>query len=504
MAGKNSSGVVLAILDGWGLSDNIVGNAIAQARTLHFDELWNKFPHAQLECSGESVGLPVGQMGTSEVNHLTIGVGRVIFQDLVRINNAIKDNTFYQNPAFLDICKKVRSAHSSLHIMGLVSDGGVHSHIDHLFALLTLAKRQKLKRVYIHVFTDGRDTPPKSALADIEKLEGYIKKLGIGEIATVSGRYFAMDRDNNWERTDKTMSLLSSRTGKQHSTALKLIQDMYINDVTDEFIAPSLIRVKSEKHAILNSDDGVVFFNFRSDRPRQLMQRLLHVGQELSIVTMTRYHPEYPVEIAFAPVAMESSLGEILGESGIKQIRITETEKFAHLSYFLNCKVESPYDGEDRKMYNSHSDISTHDQKPEMRTPDIAQSVVKAIRSHSHSVIFTNICNCDMVGHTGNIPATIAGVEATDIAVGAIAVAALKHDYAVIVTADHGNAEEMIDKDTGQLLTSHTTNPVPFILVSNKYKKLTKKKGSLIDIAPTILTLLGLRVPSIMTGKSFV
>lgn len=505
MGGKKHNGVVLIVMDGWGLSDKKIGNAIAQAQKPNYDRLWSTFPHAVLESSGESVGLPVGQMGTSEVNHLTIGAGRVIYQDLVRINKAIKDGTFYQLPSLITACENVKKTHGSLHIIGLVSDGGVHSHVNHLYALLKLVKRRKIPRVYIHIITDGRDTAPTSALAEIQKLEAYCKEIGVGEIATVSGRYFAMDRDHNWERTDKALSVLTSRKGELYPSSAELIQDMYVKGITDEFIPPSLVAVSSEKHAMLSEGDGVIMFNFRTDRPRQIVERILQRGvPNLTIATLTRYNPNYPVLVAFEPIELRDCLGEVLSRSGIRQIRITETEKFAHLSYFLNCKQEDPFPGEDRTMYDSYSDIPTHDLRPEMRTPDITHDVVKQIRGKHHRVIFTNICNGDMVGHTGNIPATIKGVEAVDRALGKITEAALTHGYVVLITADHGNAEEMIDEETGQMLTSHSTNPVPFILVSKHYKSIKTDRGLLTDIAPTMLTILGLEIPSVMTGKSFV
>lgn len=501
----SSQRVILIILDGWGLRDSDVGNAIRQAKTPNFEKLWHTYPHAVLQASGEAVGLPEGQMGTSEVNHMTIGAGRVIFQDLVRINKSIEDKSFFRNKAIITAFNHVKKHGSTLHIKGLISPGGVHSHQEHVYALLKAAKLYGIKKVYIHVFTDGRDTLPKSAIKYVQDLQEFIDDLGIGKIASISGRYYAMDRDHNWERTDKTFEVLIKGKGKKYENVRQAIEDAYKKGITDEFIEPSLIEVGPGEEGTISSNDAVVFVNFRNDRPRQLVERFLKKGpRNLEYVTMTQYNPDYQVKVAFPPIEVKNSLGEVISKAGLKQLRITETEKFAHLTFFMNCKREEAFEGEDRVMLDSYSDVKTHDQRPEMRTPDITREIIQDIQVQGHEIIFTNLCNGDMVGHTGNLKATIVGVETVDKAIGEIVRKGLRYGFNLIVTADHGNAEEMIDEETGEIKTAHTTNPVPFILVSKKWKKINRDQGSLQDIAPTILKLLGLKKPKEMTGKSFI
>ncbi len=499
------SKVVCVILDGWGLSSNEAGNAIKKAETYNFDNLWHKYPRAVLQSAGEAVGLPKGQMGTSEVNHMTIGAGRVIFQDLVRINKSIKNQSFFNNKAIISAFKHVKENNSILHIKGLISPGGVHSHQEHVYALLKGAKMYGIEDIYIHVFTDGRDVPPQSAKRYIRELEERIKEIGVGKIASISGRYYAMDRNKNWERTDKSFEVLTRGNGKVYKTVEQAVDAAYKNGITDEFIKPALIEVQEGEQGTISSDDAVVFVNFRNDRPRQLTERFLEKGPDnLEYVTMTRYSPDYEVKVAFPPVKVKNSLGELISDAGLKQLRITETEKFAHLTFFLNCKREAPFEGEDRIMLDSFSDIDTYDKKPEMRTPDITKEIIEDIKEKRHPIIFTNLCNGDMVGHTGNIDAAIKGLETVDQAIGKIVNEGLKNDYSIIITADHGNAEEMLEPETGDVKTAHTTNPIPFILISNKYKKLNRDKGSLQDLAPTILDILGLKKAKEMTGKSLI
>jgi len=502
---KKQQGVVLVIMDGWGLSDRDYGNAIRAAKTPNFERLWHTYPRAVFEVSGEAVGLPKGQMGTSEVNHLTIGAGRVMFQDLVRINNEVENGEFFKNKEFIGLMNKVKKNDSVLHLMGLVSDGGIHSHYSHLFALLKLVKDKGLKKVLVQVFTDGRDTTPRSGLGFVEDLEEYMEKLGVGEIASVGGRYYGMDRDNNWERTDKAYKKLVERKGRLVASVSLAVQESYEKKVTDEFIKPALVKTSMEKEAKIKKGDGVIFFNFRNDRPRQLMERFLKKGPKgVNWVTMVQYHPDYPVAVAYPQVGFSNSLGEVLSKKGVKQLRVAETEKFAHLSFFLNCKREEAFEGEDRIMLDSYSDIKTHDERPEMRAKDIVKEVVQAMEEKTHEVIMTNICNCDMVGHTGNFKAAVKGVEVVDKAVAEIVKVGLEQGYEVLITADHGNAEEMRDEKTKGMLTAHTTNPVPFVLVSKRFKELKRDKGSLVDIAPTILKMMGIDQPKEMTGKSLV
>ena len=495
--------VIVIILDGWGLKDSDIGNAIRQAKTPNFERFWHSYPHAVLQSAGEAVGLPAGQMGTSEVNHMIIGAGRVIFQDLVRINKAIKNKSFFSNKAIISAFDHVKKYNSTLHIKGLISPGGVHSHQDHVYALLKAAKSYGIKKIYIHVFTDGRDTLPKSAIRYVEELQDFIDKLEVSKIASISGRYYAMDRDHNWDRTDKTFDLLIKGKGKKYKTAKQAIEVSYKKGVTDEFIEPSLIEVGPGEKGTVATNDAVVFVNFRNDRPRQLAERFLKKApKNLEYVTMTQYNPDYQVKAAFSPVEIKNSLGEIISKNKLKQLKITESEKFAHLTFFLNCKREEAFEGEDRIMLDSYSDIKTHDQRPKMRTPDISREIIQDIKANAHEVIFTNLCNCDMVGHTGNLKATIRGVETVDKAIAKIVEQGLKNNFNIIITADHGNAEEMIEEETGNIVTSHSTNPVPFILISKKYKKLKTDEGSLTNVAPTIVKILNLKKPKEMTGNS--
>jgi len=497
--------VIIIILDGWGLRDREIGNAIRLAKTTNFDYFWHKFPHAVLQASGKAVGLPEGQMGTSEVNHMTIGAGRVIFQDLVRINQSIEDKSFFQNKAIASAFNHVLKHNSTLHIKGLISPGGVHSHTDHVYALLKAVKLKKIKKVYLHIFTDGRDTLPQSAKTYVNQLQDYIDKLGVGKIASISGRYYSMDRDHNWDRTDKAFNLLTSKKGKKYKSAKQAIKTAYQKGLTDEFILPSLIEVGPGEDGTIASNDAVIFINFRNDRTRQLVKRFLTKGpKNLNYVTMTQYHPDFQVKVAFPPIKIKNCLGQVISKAGLKQLRITETEKFSHLTFFLNCKQEQAFEQEDRIMLDSYSDIKTHDQKPEMRTLDLSKELIAKIKTNDYPVIFTNLCNADMIGHTGNIKAAIKGIEAVDQAIGQIVKAGQKHKFNVMITADHGNAEEMIDEETGQTKTAHTTNPVPFILISQKWKKLTTDQASLKDTAPTILKILNLKQPQDMTGASLI
>lgn len=497
--------VLLIILDGWGLKDSSKGNAIRLAKTPNFEKLWHSYPRAVLAAAGEAIGLPKGQMGTSEVNHMTIGAGRIIFQDLVRINKSIEDKSFFRNKAIIKAFKHIKKYHSTLHIKGLVSPGGVHSHQEHIYALLKAAKLYGIKKIYLHVFTDGRDTLPRSAIRYVQELQDFIDGLGVGKIASISGRYYAMDRAHNWERTDKTFKILTNRKGKKYKNALSAIKAAYKKNETDEFIKPSLIEVGPGEEGAIASNDAVVFVNFRTDRPRQLVERFLTKGpKNLEYVTMTQYNPNYQVQVAFSPLEIKNSLGEIISRAGLRQLRITETEKFAHLTFFLNCKREKAFEGEDRVMLDSYSDIKTHDERPEMRTPDIAREIIEDVRSGSHEVIFTNFCNADMLGHTGNLMAAVKGIETIDKELKAIITEAQQKKYNIIITADHGNAEEMIDEKTGKILTSHTTNPVPFILISNQDHKLSCDQAGLQDLAPTVLKLLDLKKPKEMTGKSLI
>ncbi len=497
--------VLLIILDGWGIKEPYEGNAIARASTPFWDKLWQTYPHAILNVSGEDVGLPNGQMGTSEVNHFTIGAGRIAYQDLVKINNAIKFGTYADNPTFVAAFDYVKEHHSTLHIKGLLSPGGVHSHQDHIFALLQAAAKHGVTKIYLHLYTDGRDVLPKSAKLYVHELEEKIKEIGVGKIASIGGRYYAMDRDHNWDRVDKAFEILTHKGGKHFATAEAAIDDAYAQGLTDEYIEPAHIEVEPGEEGCISSDDAVIFVNFRNDRPREITERLLERGpKNVYIATMTQYSPNYPVAVAFPPESIDNTLGQVLSEQGIKQLRVTETEKFAHLTFFLNCKREDAFEGEDRIMLDSHSDVKTHDERPEMRAADIASMIVADIEAGNHQVIMTNICNGDMVGHTSNIEATMRGCESVDAALAKIVPVAQAHGFHIMITADHGNAEEMIDEKSGEHLTQHSLNPVPFVLLSPKVDTLNRNVGLLSDIAPTLLTLINLSIPSEMTGESFV
>ena len=503
--------VLLIILDGWGLAPDGPNNAIARAQTPYYDQLMQLPMVATLQASGEAVGLPAGQMGTSEVNHLTIGAGRVVFQDLVKINKAITDQSFYHNQAFAAAFDHVKKYHSTLHIQGLLSPGGVHSHENHIFQLLRAAKQAGVPRVFLHVFTDGRDTLPQTAKQYLRELETYIKDIGLGQIASISGRYYAMDRDHNWERTDKTFDVLQGKADSQHKfkTPEAAIDAAYAHGLTDEFIEPALIEIDDEGEVgTISTHDAVIFANFRTDRTRQLTERLLSIKDQddLEFVTMTRYKPDYQVLVAYPPEDIKNTLGEVLAAHGQKQLRVTETEKFAHLTFFFNAKRETAFEGEDRIMLDSYSDIKTHDEKPYMRTPEITRRLLHELSTDYYDFIATNLCNADMVGHSGKIAPTLQGIQTIDTALSQIIPAATAAGYDVIVTADHGNAEEMLDETTGAPKTSHTTNPVPCIIVpcDQRVTALTHHDGLLADVAPTVLRLMDIDVPPEMTGQSLV
>ena len=491
---------MLVILDGWGIKEDYPGNAIAQAQKPFYDSLLAKYPHTQVAASGEAIGLPPGQMGTSEVNHFTIGAGKVILQDLVRLNNVIEDGSFFENQALQAAFDHAKKHNSALHVWGLISDGGVHSHMNHLLATVEAAQRAGLDKVYIHMVSDGRDTSPTSGVEYAAKFETDLERLGIGKVVSVIGRYFAMDREKNWDRTTKAFDLCTQAKGEGFTTVKEAIEASYESEITDEYVEPRII----DKEGVMKENDALIMVNFRNDRPRQLAELLLKNGPDnLFITTMTQYHPDYQVEVAYAPVEVKTTLGGIISEAGLRQLRITETEKFAHLTFFFNCEKEEPYEGEERVMFDTYSDIKTHDERPEMRAPEIAQKIVEEIKADKYEVIVTNICNADIVGHTGNIPAAIKACEYVDQALEKIVPVALENGFTILITADHGNAEEMLTED-GEMVTAHSTNPVPLIMVSNQYQELVHEDGQLIDLAPTILTMLGLEIPEKMVGKSFV
>jgi len=502
------------ILDGWGLSKRREGNAIALGNTPNMDNYFQIYPHTRLTASGAAVGLPDGQMGNSEVGHLNIGAGRVVYQELTRISKAIDDGDFYKNPvlnkAFSDAAA---SDGNSIHLMGLVSDGGVHSHLKHLKALVNMAKSKGIKNLYIHAFLDGRDVPPRSALGYLEELDGYLQKKSIGKVATVSGRYYAMDRDNRWERIKKAYENLVYRNGKKFKSSMELVKSSYKNNIDDEFVVPGIIDIDDDKSRIKNGD-YVIFFNFRPDRARQLTRSFIESGfsgfnrgedpPEVNIVSMTLYNQKFNIPVVFPPQKIKDTIGEVISNRGLRQLRIAETEKYAHVTFFFNGGIELPYPGEDRILIPS-PDIATYDKKPEMSAKEVTDKLISKIKENIYDVIVLNYANSDMVGHTGFIDAAVRAVETVDKCVGRIVSEVNKAGGIAIITADHGNAEEMISPITHDIVTAHSTSPVPFIICSKDYKIRDKNKEyKLSDIAPTIINLLSIEKPSLMTGISII
>lgn len=497
--------VVLVICDGWGYREDPKNNAIAQAQKPNYDQLWKNYPHAILKASGEAIGLPEGQMGTSEANHLIIGSGRILYQNLLRINHAIADGSLEKNITLLQTFNHVKNNNSALHLIGMISPGGVHNHVSHLKALVKYAKATGIKQIYLHLLTDGRDTLPKSALEYLNDLDNFLKTEQVGLIASIGGRYYGMDRDNNLDRTKKYFNVLVRGEGERFKNYSDLVKHAYNKNLTDEFILPALVEDKDGQIHTIKSNDAVIFTNFRSDRAKQLTRMFLTEKiPGLLFVTMTKYAEDINCPVIFPSLSTKNTLSEVLSQNNIKQLRVTETEKFTHLTFFFNAQRYDPDPLEDRIMIPSNKDIKTHDQKPEMKALEIAGQVVAAIEKKSHDFICCNLVNADMVGHSGNVPAIIKAIETIDQALGKIVAAAKNNDTVVMITADHGNAEETIDTITGQPKTSHTLNPVPFILISDKYKTLTKNEGYLSDIAPTILKIFNLPKPAEMTGQSLI
>lgn len=497
--------VVLIICDGLGINDNKENNAVAVANTPNLDYYSKNVPFAKLLASGEAVGLPEGQQGTSEANHLVIGSGRIIYQNLVKINKAVKNGDFISNPAIAEAFDHVKKYDSVLHIKGLISDGGVHCHIDHLKSLLKSAKASGIKNVYLHLYTDGRDTPPKSALSYIEDIENFMKSENIGHIATIGGRYWGMDRDNNKDRVEKHFIVMTRAEGPKFKSAKEAIEFNYAKNITDEFIEPAYIETESGELGCIQSNDAVIFANFRSDRAKQITKRFLEEKiDNMKFVAMTQYDDDLDVRVAFPPETINNTLSEVIANNNLKQLKVTETEKFTHLTFFFNAQRYEEEKNEKRILIPSNSDIATHDVKPEMKIKEITEEINKAIISNEYDFIATNLTNCDMVGHTGNFDAIVKAVEYVDDALGKIVEVAKENNYIVIITADHGNAEQTFDSVTNQKLTSHTLNPVPFYLISDEFKKLDRDEGDLSDIAPTILKILNLEIPSEMTGKPLV
>ncbi len=495
--------IVLIVLDGWGILDTKENNAIALADTPFYDHLWKDYPHSVLDASEEKVGLPEGQMGNSEIGHMTIGAGKIIDTDLVRIAKAIRDKTWDTNPAFTELFDHVKKHNSTLHIQGLVSPGGVHSHSSHLYAFLEAAKNAGITNVVIHAFTDGRDTPPQSAAQYLRELEEVIERVGIGFIATAAGRFYAMDRDNNWDRLQKAEDAIFSCKGKvcQLQKPSEVFQELYKDGVLDEHAEPLVFLDEKGQSYPIKDNDGVFFFNFRSDRGRMLSKRIIEKSAEknLCFVTMTQYDSTFTCKVAFPPIGIDTTLAAEVSKAGLTQAHIAETEKYPHATYFLNGGKQDPHEGESHILIESRKDVQTHDLAPKMRAKEIADKAVEQVEQGT-DFIFINFANADMVGHTANQPAILEAVEEVDLQLSRVVEAVEKKGGIVFITADHGNAEVMVDPITKEKHTSHTTNLVPGILTDTSYS--LKESGTLADIAPTILSLFAIEQPKSMTGTN--
>ncbi len=494
----NKKQVALIVLDGWGYREEKKDNAIEASKKPIFDSIWSKWPHSLLDASGLAVGLPEGQMGNSEVGHMTIGCGMPLDQDLVRIDKSILNGSFFENQEILKLIKHVKEKKSTLHVMGLLSDGGIHSHIKHLFAFLDLVKTEGLEKVAIHVFTDGRDTPPQSASLYIKKLEEKILEIGIGEIASVSGRYFAMDRDHNWDRFKKAQDVIFDGQGKVCDISPSVfVEDLYKKDFKDELLPPFICLNKEGQKNIIKENDGVFFFNYRADRARMMTQKIIEKGS-IYLLTMTSYGEEYKTRVAFEQIEVKNTLAKIISENNLSQVHIAETEKFAHATYFLNGGSEEIYDKEEDILVPSRKDIGTYDLAPKMSAEEIANRAIEKIES-GVDFIFINFANPDMVGHTAVVPSIVEAIEETDRQLGRVLDVLVKRGGIALVTADHGNAEINIDPITGLKHTAHTTDPVPFILVG---MDCGVRNGTLADLAPTIFKIYNIKKPDEMTGES--
>ncbi len=505
--------VALIILDGWGVSETCVGNALCEARTPHLDALFKDYPHTSLGASGMDVGLPEGQMGNSEVGHLNIGAGRIVYQDFTRISKAIRDGDFFENETLLAAMKKIREARGKLHLLGLLSDGGVHSHETHLYALVELARRQGIERVCVHAFMDGRDTPPTSGAEYLKRLETKLGEIGLGAVATVTGRYYAMDRDNRWERVERAYRALTEGVGIQVDSCREAIEGAYEAGQNDEFIEPRVIMRDGAPVGTVDDGDGIVFFNFRSDRAREITRTFTDDSFQgfvrakyprlSSYVCMTEYDETFGLPVAFPPSTYPNLLGEIVSRAGMKQLRIAETEKYAHVTFFFNGGNETPYPGEERILIPSPQDVATYDQKPEMSAPEVTDQVVLQVKSGLFGLIVLNYANPDMVGHTGVIEAAAKAMETVDVCVGRVVEAVIEAGGSLLITADHGNCEQMLD-DAGKVQTAHSANPVPLVFVDPRRRNVRLRPGILADLAPTILDLMGLEKPEEMTGRSLI
>jgi 2,3-bisphosphoglycerate-independent phosphoglycerate mutase len=499
--------VTLIIMDGFGESDEIEGNAIASARTPNIDRLKSSYPFTTIGAAGLDVGLPQGQMGNSEVGHLNLGAGRVVYQDYTRINLAIENGSFRENPVLIEAVEGAKKRGGALHLMGLLSDGGVHSHNTHLRALLRLAKERGLERVWIHAILDGRDVPPRSALGYFGELEDEIRSIGVGKVSTVAGRYYSMDRDRRWERTELAYRAMTSGDGVFADSPEEAVRAGYDRDEDDEFLKPTVV----DPEGLVEDGDSLIFFNFRPDRARQITKAFVNPDfcefnrEKINVhfVCMTQYEESIDAQVAFPAEYLDDTLGEVVSRAGLRQLRIAETEKYAHVTFFFNGGREEASPGEDRVLIPSPK-VATYDLKPEMSAFEVTDAVVEKINEGAYDLIVLNYANSDMVGHTGIFDAAVRAVEAVDECVGRVVAEVLARGGAVLLTADHGNAEKMEDPGTGQHHTAHTTNPVPFVLILEGEEVKLRDDGILADVAPTVLDLLGLPRPAVMTGRSLI
>lgn len=502
-----SGPVALVILDGWGISDRCENNAACQASTPVLDRLRREWPLSRLIASGRDVGLPDGQMGNSEVGHLNIGAGRIVYQELTRISLAIEDGSFFENQALTRVCERLVSSGGKLHLLGLLSDGGVHSHNTHLYALVRLAKKIGVKDVCIHAFLDGRDTPPQSGVDYLSQLETELKQIGLGRVVTITGRYWAMDRDNRWNRIEKAYLALTQGFGQKAATSLEAIKSAYAAEQTDEFVEPWVIG----EPGTIDDEDGIIFFNFRADRAREMTRALtlldfkgfdrVRAPRLVDYVCLTEYDETFDLPVAFPSESYPDILAEVVSRAGLKQLRIAETEKYAHVTFFFNGGVEKAWPGEDRVLIPSPQDVATYDQKPSMSAVEVTDEVVRRVETNTYQLIILNFANCDMVGHTGVLAAAVEAMETVDSCLGRVVDAVVAAGGKLLITADHGNCEQMVDAD-GRPHTAHTSNPVQLIFIDAEHGKQTIRDGILADLAPTILQLLGLKKPAAMTGRS--
>ncbi len=505
--------ILLLIMDGYGLNPGKEGNAIAQAKKPNLDRIFKDYAYTTLSASGLDVGLPQGQMGNSEVGHLNFGAGRVVYQEITRIDKAIQDRTFFGNSVLTEAMKQVKKRNSSLHLLGLVSDGCVHSSLDHLYALLKMAKDKGVERLFVHAFLDGRDTSPTGGVGYLKQLMDKLKEYGIGRLATVAGRYYAMDRDKRWERVQKAYQAIVLGEGNQTNNIIGAINQSYDDEITDEFVVPLVVRDDENRPAgSIRKNDVGIFFNFRADRARELSYALTDENfkefprpnnMNIDLVNLTLYDEKLKTQVAFPPIRMKNILGEVLSREGKKQLRIAETEKYAHVTFFFNAGEEKPFEGEDRILIPSPK-VPTYDLKPEMSAYEVTERVIEEIRKQKYDLIVLNYANPDMVGHTGVLPAAVKAIEAVDRCVGRVITAVKEVKGIAMVTADHGNADKMIDTDNGETFTAHTTSRVPFALIMNGFEGSLRPDGRLADVAPTILYLMNIEKPVEMQGANLI